>query len=208
MNTVQINQVKPQGAMSVLLVEDLVNNSSELKQALLNLDYCISEQISSRCKLSEKCAQYHPDILIISTHAPTTNTLKELAVIDQLAPLPVLIFATQGTASLIQTSIKAGVSAYVVNEIKAHRLNSLITVACERFKERQLLRDELEQTKTQLANRKLVERAKGFIMQQKKISEQEAFSMLRKMAMNNGHSLATVSKNVIEVYQLLNPSTI
>lgn len=196
-------QLKPQKEMSILLVEDKVSHRSELKQALLSLGYVISEQINSKDKLSEKCAQFHADVLIIQTDLLTAHTLKELAVIDQLAPLPVLIFTMQETQSLIQMSIKVGVSAYIVNEIQTHRLSPLITVACERFKERQLLLDELQQTKTQLANRKIVERAKGFVMQQKNISEQEAFKMLRNIAMNNGHSLATVAKNVIEVSELL-----
>lgn len=208
MKRAQTDQVKPRDKRSVLLVADLVNNSAELIQALAALNYCISAQISSRCKLTEKCAQYLPDILIISAHSPSPDTLKELARLDQLAPLPVLIFAMQDSLPLIQAAIKAGVSAYVVNEIQPHRLNSLITVACERFKERQLLRDELQQTKTQLVDRKLIERAKGFIMQQKGMNEQDAFNLLRKMAMNNGHSLATVSKNVIEVYQLLTPTAV
>ena len=203
MNTKKTTQIKTPQEMSILLVEDLIDENSEFKQTLLTLGYSITGQIDSECKLSDKCARYQADLLIIRTKTLTTNTLKELSFIDQLSPLPVLIFTTQEAPSLIHSSIKAGVSAYVFDEIPTHRLTSLIYVACERFKERQILRNELEETKTQLANRKTVERAKGFIMQQKKISEQEAFTMLRKMAMNNGHSLAVVAKNVIDVSELL-----
>lgn len=208
MNTIQKNKVKPQSEMSVLLVEKFIDEQSDLKQALLNFDYQISKYISSTDNLLEKREQVNPDILIMKIDAPTANTLKELAEINQLSPLPILIFAEQDTPALIQSAIKAGVSAYVVNEIQPHRLRSLITVACERFKESQSLRNELEQTKAQLESRKLIERAKGLIMKQKKISEQDAFNMLRKMAMNNGHSLAMTSKNVIEVYEVLNTSNI
>jgi response regulator NasT len=197
-------QLKPQNEMSILLVEDVVNKHSALKMALLKLNYRNSEQISSEAKLAEKCTQFSPDILIIDTEALTAYTLKELAIIDHLSPLPVIIFTAQETPSLIQSAIKVGVSTYIINGFETHRLTSVITVACERFKDRQILRNELKQTKTQLANRKIVERAKGCIMQQKQMSEQEAFTMLRKMAMNNGHSLATVSKDVIELSELLN----
>ena len=203
MNAKKTIQIKSPQEMSILLVEDLLDDNSEIKKTLIALGYKISEQISSECKLSEKCARYDADILIIRSQSLTPKMLKELTFIDQLSPLPVLIFTTHEAQSHIHTSIKAGVSAYIIDEIPTHRLTSLITVACERFNERQSLRNELEETKTQLANRKTVERAKGFIMQQKKISEQEAFTMLRKMAMNNGHSLATVAKNVIEVSELL-----
>lgn len=197
---IQVNSAQKQ---SVLLVEDDIINYSELKQALIELNYEITGYINSTQKISEKCAQTLPDFLILNTHIPTVEILKELTCIDQLTPLPVLIFAKQETKSLIKSSIKAGVSAYIVNQIQPSRLNSLIVVACERFKQRQLLVKELKQTKNQLADRKIVERAKGYVMQQKNITEQQAFSLLRKMAMDNGQTLATVSKNVTDVYDLL-----
>lgn len=201
--TKQVNSVQKK---SVLLVEDDIINYSELKQALIDLNYKITGYINSTQKISEQCAQTLPDFLILNTHVPTVEILKELTSIDQLTPLPVLVFAKQETKSLIKSSIKAGVSAYIVNEIQPTRLNSLIVVACERFKQRQLLVKELKQTKNQLADRKIVERAKGYVMQQKNITEQQAFSLLRKMAMDNGQTLATVSKNVTDVYDLLEQS--
>jgi len=199
-NTKQVKSVHKQ---SVLLVEDDIINYSELKQALIELNYQVTGHINSTQKISEQCIQTLPNFLILNTHAPTKEILKELTYIDQLTPLPILVFAKQDTQSLIQSSIKAGVSAYIVNQIQPTRLNSLIAVACERFKQRQLLVKELKQTKNQLADRKIVERAKGYVMQQKNITEQQAFSLLRKMAMDNGQTLATVSKNVTDVYDLL-----
>lgn len=189
--------------MSILLVEENINSRSELKKALLNYDYKISSHINISDNLLEKSKQGTHDILIIKTNSPSKKTLQTLTEINQLAPLPMIIFAQQDEPLLIQASIEAGVSAYVVNDTQPQRLKSIITVACERFKQSQSLRNELEQTKSQLESRKLIERAKGFIMQQKNISEQQAFNMLRKMAMNNGHSMAIVSKNVIDVHELL-----
>lgn len=206
MNAIKINKINKKNKISILLVEDVINSNSQLKQDFVALNYTLCGQITSHCKLSDKCTLYQPDILVVNTLAPTENILKALASIDKLSPLPVLIFAKKETQSLIQTSIKAGVSAYIVNDIQPHRLNALITVARERFKERQLLRAELKETKMLLANRKIVERAKGYIMDQKQISEEEAFKTLRKMAMNNGQSITLVAKNVIDVYQLLQQS--
>ncbi|GLS90759.1 two-component system response regulator [Psychromonas marina] len=203
MTTKKIMRLKPQQALSVLLVEDVIDKYSELKMAILKLNHHISDTLNCGEKLAKKCAQIMPKILIIHTNSVDSYLLKELAKIDQLSPLPVIIFATQETPSLIQSAVKVGVSTYIINGFETQRLASVITVAQERFKDRQLLRNELQQTKIQLANRKIVERAKGFVMQQKNISEQEAFNMLRKIAMNNGHSLATVAKNVIEVSELL-----
>ena len=204
MNATINKQGKARSNSAVLLVEESISSVSPLAVALKSHHFHVVAQIENDSKLSEMCLQLHPDLMIIKTDAPSANTLKELTLIDQLTPLPVLIFATLETQSLIKSSIKAGVSAYIVNDMQPHRLNSLIAVAVERFKERQMLRTELEETKTQLANRKVVERAKGCIMQQKNITEDEAFQLLRKMAMNNGQSLAVVAKNVTDVYDLMN----
>ena len=83
---------------------------------------------------------------------------------------------------------------------------SIISVANERFKDVQALRNELKQTKIQLESRKLVERAKGYIMEQKSISENEAYGELRKMAMDQGNSLAMVARNIIDVCELFSSS--
>jgi len=197
-------QLKPQKEMSILLVTDESHKQSTLKSALLKLNYRVSEQIIHDAKLAKKCMQLLPDILIIKTNSLSAFTLKELATIDQVSPLPIIIYNAQEKQSLIHSAIKVGVSVYIINGFEPLRLASVITVATEKFADRQLLRNELEQTKTQLANRKIVERAKGYIMEQKQMSEQEAFTMLRKMAMNNGHSLTTVCKDVIELSELLN----
>ncbi|TEW55280.1 ANTAR domain-containing protein [Psychromonas sp. RZ22] len=197
-------KIEMHNTLSILLIEDQQLNNSILKSALITEHHHILNDNDSSLTLAEKCMQYHPDILIINTNIPTQDTLKELAIIDQLAPLPVLIYAKQETQSLIKLSIKAGVSAYIVNKDHSERLVNLITLACERFKQRQSLRDELNQTKTQLANRKIVERAKGYIMQHKSLSEQEAFNLLRQAAMNKGQTLAIVSKNIADTYDLLN----
>ena len=212
MVAIQIEQLKPTHKSSVLLVEeDRVQNyniekhsikqsSVSLKQSLIDLDFDVISFIDNAALLSEKCAQGSYNILIINTNEPSAEILKEISNINKLTPLPVLVFAKQETQSLIKSSIKAGVSAYIVNDIQPHRLNSLINVACERFAQHQKLVKELKQTKTLLADRKIVERAKGYIMQQRKITEQEAFTLLRKMAMNNGQTLAEVSNNIITVF--------
>lgn len=212
MIAIQTEQLKSEQKCSVLLVEEgnvetdgvetdeVEKSTNSLKQSLINLDFDVVSFIDNPVLLSKKCAQEPHDILIINTNAPSSVLLIELASINQLTPLPVLIFAKQENHLLIKSSIKAGVSAYIVNDNQPDRLTSLITVACARFEQQQLLAKELKQTKNLLADRKIVERAKGYIMQQRKITEQEAFTLLRKMAMNNGQTLAEVSNNIISVF--------
>jgi len=189
--------------ISVLLIEEKKTSKSILRKALIDFNYQISKCLAfdeSIITHIELCA---PDILILATDLPSEKILKDLAEINQTLPLPIIIFAENDSPNVIQKAIKAGVSAYVVQEILPQRVNSIISVAHERFKEVQSLRNELKQAKTQLESRKLIERAKGYIMLQKNINENEAYSILRKMAMDQGNPIAMVAKNIIDVCELL-----
>ena len=194
-------------SISVLLIEESMNSSSALKKALIDFDFKIAKQLSFDDSIIDEIEACNPNILILATDLPTDKTLKDLAEINKLLPLPIIIFAENDSPNVIQNAIKAGVSAYVVHEVLPQRINSIISVANERFKEIQVLRDELKHTKNQLEARKYIEKAKGYIMQQKKISENEAYANLRKMAMDQGSPLATVAKNIIDVCELLSTPT-
>ncbi len=194
--------------ISILLVEKNPKASSLLKKALQDFGYHITKHTLFDDNIIKQIDLCQPDILVMATDLPSDKLLNELSEVNQLLPLPIVIFAEHDSPKVIQTAINAGVSAYVVNEIHPHRIKSIISVANERFKAVQTLRNELKQTKTQLESRKYIERAKGLIMQQKQISENEAYGTLRKMAMDQGSSLAMVAKNIIDVCELLTAPTV
>lgn len=192
---------------SVLLIEDKPNSNSSLKKALRDFCYHVTKQLSLDDNIIAEIELCNPDILILAIDLPSEKILKDLAEINQLLPLPIIIFAENDSLTVIQNSIKSGVSAYVVHELFPQRISSIISVANERFKEVQALRNELKLAKTQLESRKLIERAKGHIMQLKQVSENEAYGSLRKMAMDQGTPIAMVAKNIIDVYELLSTPT-
>jgi response regulator NasT len=194
--------------VTVILIEKQPSNQSLLKSALIDFGYHVTKHISFNENILEQLDACTPEVLILVTDSPSEQVLKDLAEVNQLLPLPIIIFSENESPNVIQQAIKSGVSAYVVNEIFPQRLQSIISVANERFKAVQSLRNELKQAKTQLESRKYIDRAKGLIMEQKSISENEAYSTLRKMAMDQGCSLATVSKNIIDVCQLLSPARV
>lgn len=197
------NNNKNSKQVSVLLVEDNNSNRSVLMKSLFDFNYHVTQHISSTDKIINQIELCQPDVLIISTENLTEKTFENLAEINQILPLPIVVFSENDSPKVIKGAIKAGVSAFVVHEILPQRIHSIISVANERFKETQALKNELTRAKTQLESRKLIERAKGLIMQQKKMSENEAYNTLRKMAMNQGHSIAMVAKNIIDVCTVL-----
>ena len=188
---------------NVILIEAQHTSSSILKKTLLEFGYQISQCASLDSDIVKQIAIFQPDMLILATDEPDQTLLQTLAEINQRLPLPIIIFAEKDTPSLIKGAIKSGVSAYIVSEIIPQHLDSIISVANERFKSDQALRQELQKTKDQLESRKYVEKAKGIIMEQKQLNEQQSYDLLRKMAMNQGNSLTTIAKSIIDVHALL-----
>jgi response regulator NasT len=189
--------------ISVLLVEDKSSRQTVLKKGLIDLNYHVIKTISFKDSFIEQVELCNPTVLILSTKVLSDKTLKDLAEIDKTSPLPIVIFSDSDSPNIIKCAIKAGVSAFIVHEVLPKSLSSIISVASERFKELQALRSELRQAQNQLESRKLIARAKGLIMDQKQISENQAYELLRKMAMNQSCSLAIVAKNIINVCEVL-----
>jgi response regulator NasT len=100
-------------------------------------------------------------------------------------------------------AIDAGVSAYIVAGLQAERIKPVLDVALARFRREQRLLDELSDTRRQLADRKLIEKAKGVLMAKGGLSEEQAFQKLRSMAMNRKLKLAEVAQRVLDVEDLL-----
>lgn len=191
--------------IKVLLIDDDRGRGALIERALMDAtrdayDVLRPEAGVSLIKLVES---FHPDVIIIEVDSPSRDTLEHLAIINELNPKPVVVFSEDDDAQLIARAIRSGVSAYVVDGLEHHRISSILEVAIARFREYQALKDELAHTKNQLADRKVIEKAKGFLMKQKRVDESEAFGLLRKMAMDQGLSLGDVAARVMTVAELM-----
>jgi response regulator NasT len=195
--------VKQGPCKNVVLIEAQHTSSSILKKTLLEFGYHIAKCAPLNSDIMAQVVRYQPDMLILATDKPNQTLLKTLAEINKTLPLPIIIFAEKDTPTLIKGAIKSGVSAYIVSEVIPQHLNSIISVASERFKSEHALREELQQTKAQLESRKCIEKAKGIIMEQKQLNEQKSYDLLRKMAMDQGKPIAQIAKNIIDVQALL-----
>jgi response regulator NasT len=112
------------------------------------------------------------------------------------------MFVDKSDAGMTEKAVLAGVSAYVVDGLKKERIKSILELTISRFKAFNQLRDELDRTKQQLEERKLLDRAKGILMKQKSITEDEAYAQMRKAAMNENLKLADVAQGVIAAAKL------
>jgi len=159
--------------------------------------------LESALELFARVAEHSPDVVLIDTESPSRDVLEQLAVMSSSAPRPVVLFTEDAEDDTIRAALRAGVSAYIVDGISPARLDPIMRVAMERFQADQKLRAELDDTRGRLEERKLVERAKGILMKQRGVSEDEAFTALRSHAMDRGIRLAEAAKQVIDISALL-----
>jgi two-component system, response regulator / RNA-binding antiterminator len=190
--------------LKVLLVDDTPDRASALKLALSAVEGVeVACALDSPFELLARVGEHRPDVVLIETDSPSRDVLEQLAAVSSSAPRPVVMFTGNADDESIRASLRAGVSAYIVDGITAGRLEPIMRVAIERFGAEQRLRAELEDTKVKLEERKLVERAKGILMKQRNASEEEAFAQLRSLAMQRGIRLGEAARQVIDVAALL-----
>lgn len=143
-----------------------------------------------------------PDALVLSIDTPCQQLIADLHKLNQEYPLPVILFANDSNNETINALINAEVSSYVVNGLCPDRLHSIIKVALARFKHQQALKEAMEEARSQLEDRKLVDRAKAILIKTQKFSEDEAYHKLRKLAMDRNITLGEMARNVIALAEL------
>jgi len=187
-----------------MIIDESAEHTELLEQALSEAGYEIAETLSMPERLVESVERIMPDVIIIDMVSPDQRVLDQMRILSKRLPRPVVMFASRGDSETIAAAVSAGVHAYVVDGFDVRRLCPILDVAVARFNDYQSLRDELEKTKSTLQERKVLERAKGLLMEQKGMNESEAHQALRKLAMDQGKKMGEVARSVISVMELLN----
>ncbi len=189
--------------LKVMIVDNDLERTKPLKQSLLDAGYDVIAHLKDTVNLDDACCELKPDIVIIDTDSPSRDTLENICVMTMHEPRPIVMFTHDGDKEQIKSATRAGVSAYVVGDIPTQRLRPVIDAAVARFEEFKELRDALHEANLKLSERKVIERAKGLIMKQRNIDENEAYSLLRSMAMQKNTKISILSEQIVEAAQLL-----
>ena len=139
-----------------------------------------------------------PDVIILHQDTPDAGMFDKAASVARLSPRPVIVFTRDPDADNIARAMTAGIHAYVVNGYSPTRLRSVIHLAQARFRCDQLVRDELAQVNGRVEEGKLVDRAKGILMETRQLREEEAYRALRRVAMHTRQRIGQASQRVID----------
>ncbi|MEO7727226.1 MAG: ANTAR domain-containing protein [Burkholderiales bacterium] len=189
--------------LRVMIVDEVLERAEVLQTALKRAGYEVIAYVPSTFDLHRQVSARQPDIVIIDTDSPDRDTLENLIVVSRDEPRPVVMFTHDGDSAKIRAATQAGVSAYVVDGMSAERIGPIIDAAVARFEQFQALKREYDDIEEKLADRKVIERAKGLLMKSRNLSEEEAYRALRKQAMESNSRLAEVARQLVAVSGLL-----
>lgn len=189
--------------LKVLVIDPNAQRAEVVREALLQAGEYWVEVAVRTTDLAGLIRTAQADVLIVDLDLPDRDTIEQLRVSTREMPRPIVMFVDQSDAEMMKAAIAAGVSAYVVDGLAQHRVRPVLETALARFQAFEGLRQELEAAKSSLAERKLVDRAKGILMQMKGISEDEAYAQLRKKAMNEQKKLTDIAQSVVTAIDLL-----
>ena len=189
--------------MRILVVDESPERAQVLRDGLQLAGYEVSASLSSPIALLKTIDELRPDVIVIDTESPSRDVLEHLVVMSQHTPRPVVMFATDGAPEKIREAVRAGVSAYIVDGLEASRVKAIVDVAVARFEEYQAVRQELAKANLKLAERKVVERAKGLLMKNRGMEEEAAYNLLRKFAMDRKLRMSEVAQQLVDAADLL-----
>lgn len=189
--------------LRVMLVDDDRTRLEMVEQALHADGHQVVAKFGTDADLAAAVVACQPQIIFIDVDAPGRDTLESLGQLNREHPRPIVLFAARSDAETIRRAVHAGVSAYIVDGLQPNRICSVIEVAIARFEMHQALQKDLEQARSRLADQRDIQRAKGIIMKRRQLDENEAFVVLRKMAMDRKQRLGDFARVVLSVADAL-----
>jgi response regulator NasT len=177
--------------------------NTALRIGLLQGGYDIVASLPADIYLPDRIAQLQPDMIIIDAESDARDVLEHIVIATRDERRPIVMFTEDSNTDSMEMAMAAGVSAYIVAGLQEERIKPVLDVAIARFKQEQKLRAELTDTKNKLAERKLLDRAKGLLMKRHNLSEDEAYQKLRHLAMNKNLKLSEVAQRILDVEDLL-----
>ncbi len=144
-----------------------------------------------------------PDVVVIDLEDPSRDALADMFLVSKHVRRPITMFVDQSDAASIEAAVEAGVSAYIVDGLKKERMQPILATCISRFNAFKRLREELDEARSQLEDRKLIDRAKAIVMRLKGLPEEEAYALMRRTAMNEKRKLAEIARSIITAAEVL-----
>lgn len=190
-------------AMRLLIVDPDEARRSRLVDALSAFTDAQIRLVRNTLGVVEHVAQFLPDAIIVACDAPARDAIDDLRRVTETNPRPIVMFADRKGGEHAELALRAGVAAYVTDRVSPDRIKDILDIATAQFRVVQELRQDLADAKATLAHRPLIERAKAALMKRRGVDEEEAYTLLRKTAMDQGKPLEVVAAGILNAAKIL-----
>jgi response regulator NasT len=190
-------------ALKIVIVDENPIRAEILKDGLREAGFTQVVHLNETANLLARIYAIDPEVILIDLENPSRDVLEQMFQVSRIVKRPIAMFVDESSSASIQASVDAGVSAYIVNGLKKERMKHILDLCISRFNAFSRLQSELDRTKTALEERKVIDRAKGILMKAKDLTEEEAYALLRKTAMNENKKIAEIAQSIVTAMDLL-----
>ncbi len=189
--------------LKILVIDETPIRRAILEAGLKEAGFSNVTTLDSAAGLVEQIYAIDPDVVLIDLENPSRDILEQMFQVSRAVRRPIAMFVEKSDKATIEAAIEAGVSAYIVDGLKKERVRPILEMTVSRFRAFDRLRTELEETKSALKDRKVIEKAKGILMKSRGLDEAAAYALLRKTAMGQGKRLVEVAEGLVSTFDLL-----
>lgn len=189
--------------LSILVIDENRIRAAIIESGLREAGHDRVTVINEIKGLAVQVDALRPDVIVIDIENPQRDMMEHLFQLTRSVDRPIAMFVDRSDTASIEAAVEAGVSAYIVDGLRKERVKPILDMAVSRFNAFSRLQRELADAKTALEERKLIERAKGILMQTRQFSEEAAYALLRQTAMNEKKKLSEIAQSVVTAAALL-----
>ncbi|BCP52384.1 two-component system response regulator [Kaistia sp. 32K] len=189
--------------LRILVIDDNRVRVSVIEAGLRDAGYDRVTIIHDVTDIARRIGEIEPDVIIIDLENPNRDMLEHMFQLSRAVKRPIAMFVDRSDTASIEAAVAAGVSAYVVDGLRRERVKPILDMAVSRFRAFSRMERELEEARSELEGRKVIERAKGILMKSRGLSEAEAYALLRKTAMNQNRKIGDIAQSLVTAAGLL-----
>ncbi|MER8522588.1 MULTISPECIES: ANTAR domain-containing response regulator [unclassified Mesorhizobium] len=192
-------------SLTVLVIDENHIRASIIEAGLREAGHQQVTVIHDVAGIARRIAEIEPDVIVIDLENPNRDMLENMFQLSRLVKRPIAMFVDRSDQASIEAAVEAGVSAYVVDGLRQERVKPILDMAISRFNAFSRMARELEEARSELESRKVIDRAKGILMKSRGLSEDAAYTLLRKTAMNQNRKIAEIAQSLVTAAGLLDP---
>lgn len=195
----------PNSDLSILIIDENRIRASIIESGLREAGHSHVTVIHDVNEVARTIAASSPDVVVVDLENPQRDMLEHFFSLSRAIQRPIAMFVDRSDGAMIEKAVEAGVSAYVVDGLKKERVKSILDMAISRFNAFSRLTRELEQARSELEDRKIIDQAKAILMKTRGLSEADAYALLRSTAMNQNRRMVDIAQSLLTAASLLGP---